>query len=287
MTDIGRDIDDTVALACLSTYEAEGAVELVGLVATGGVGESRARLARFWLRKLGFADERVPVAACLAPGNEISNACVFPDLGGDRDRQDVVPPLDQAAIFEGKSSESAAADLVLEVANRYAGRLVVLAIGPLTPIHAALLLPGGKHALQGSIARLCIQAQATIGQDGELIPDFAAFNLREDREASIRVFTDLQSSVPFELVGKHAAYRVAMERGDFERWDADAGVRIMEPLLEGLLSSFRRCLHDTARGITSHAHIHMFMRSALPMDPRPWTVLDMSLRSVPPIDPKA
>lgn len=247
VTDIGRDIDDTVALACLSSYEAEGSVKLVGLVATGGLGESRARLARFWLRKLGYADERVPVAACLAPGNEISNLCVFPNLGTDssRDREgpDGVPSLEQAATFEGSSSESAAADLVLQLAREYAGELVVLAIGPLTPINAALSLPGGKEALQRGIAKLCIQAQATIGPGGDLFPDFAAFNLREDQEASHGVFQGLQSSVPFELLGKHAAYRVAMERGDFEQWDADAGERIMEPLLEDLLSSFRRCRH--------------------------------------------
>lgn len=242
VTDIGRDIDDTVALLSISTYEREeGLVKLVGVVATGGVGESRARLARFWLRRLGYADEDVKVAACLAPGHEVSNICVFPAAKG------VPGSLEEAAAYEGRSKDTAASDLIVELAEAHAGRLVVLVIAPLTPIARAMGSEEGKAALERGIAKLYFQAQTNVvfleEGSGEgrarLEPNMAAFNLREDGEASAKVFERLQERVPFVLVGKYAAYRVQLEKSDFEEWDSAAGEALMLPQVEAWLSEFR------------------------------------------------
>jgi hypothetical protein len=54
ITDIGRDIDDMLALCLLKGYESIGRCNLVGIVATGGVGRTRAALARGCLRKMDY-----------------------------------------------------------------------------------------------------------------------------------------------------------------------------------------------------------------------------------------
>lgn len=93
VTDIGRHVDDTLALLALAQYQAEGRIRLAGVVTTGGKAEDRARLARFWLRKLGMRDIDVQVAACSAAGEE-KDVCAFPLADPP------VPTYDQAAIYE-------------------------------------------------------------------------------------------------------------------------------------------------------------------------------------------
>jgi hypothetical protein len=54
ITDIGRDIDDMLALCLLKGYEDMGKCQLVGVVATGGNGRKRGAITRGVLRKLGW-----------------------------------------------------------------------------------------------------------------------------------------------------------------------------------------------------------------------------------------
>jgi inosine-uridine nucleoside N-ribohydrolase len=60
ITDIGRDIDDTIALFVLRALPS---TKCVGLVTTGGSTPKRAMQARAWLRCLGVEDGECQVAA--------------------------------------------------------------------------------------------------------------------------------------------------------------------------------------------------------------------------------
>ncbi len=201
ITDIGRDIDDTLALFALEAYQRQGLANIVGVIATGGMGMERARLSRGWLRRLGLGDH-IPVAACLKPGREVCDIESFD-----------TPKEEDAHIYK-----KSAADLILELARIHKGKLLVFAVAPLTPLADAMETAEGLNIIRKGVVCLNIQGQATF-ENNVLKPDFQAFNLSENKEASETVFEKLQNYVPFRLLGKHAAYRVSLTRQDFMEWD--------------------------------------------------------------------
>lgn len=211
LTDIGRDIDDTVALIALANYQREGLLRLVGVVATGGVGKHRAVLARDWLRKLGYEDKDVVLAACPHAGEE---TCFHIR----------VPPgsVEQANLFEG-GREGHEADMIRSLATKHAGKLQIFATAPLSSLAKAIESEEGLGIVKRGLKTLHIQGQATVNANGLLEPDFRAFNLREDEPAAIDVFKKLQQDVPFRLLGKNAAYRVSLTLEDFKGWDVAHG----------------------------------------------------------------
>jgi hypothetical protein len=109
----------------------------------------------------------------------------------------------------------------------------------MTALAEALETEGDTKRMR-KIAKLLIQGQATVGEGGRLAPDFLAFNLSENKEASSAVFEKLQDHVPFELLSKHAAYRVTLDREDFMAWDEAAGDHVMVEQAANGLAAFRR-----------------------------------------------
>jgi inosine-uridine nucleoside N-ribohydrolase len=201
ITDIGRDIDDTLALLALVAYQREGLTDLVGVVATGGLGKERARLTRGWLRRLGLGDH-IPVAACMKPGREVCDIESFE-----------TPSEDDAKIYP-----NSAADLILKLAKVHKGRLQIFAVAPLSSLADAIETPEGLNTVRKGVSWIHIQGQAIV-ENNVMKPDFQAFNLSENKPASEAVFEKLQRFIPFRLLGKHAAYRVSLTREDFMQWD--------------------------------------------------------------------
>lgn len=70
ITDGGTDVDGTLALCALKGLMQQQQVPLAGVVTSGGQLETRARIARGWLRRLGIADKMVSVA----PGSRSKRA---------------------------------------------------------------------------------------------------------------------------------------------------------------------------------------------------------------------
>ena len=242
VTDIGRHIDDTLALLALAQYQAEGMIRLAGVVTTGGKAEDRARLARFWLRKLGMRDIDVHVAACLAAGEE-KDICVFPNSDPP------VPTYEDAAIYEGSCKERSAAELILNLAELYSGKLKILVMAPMSALASSLEYEVDVETMRRGVCKLLIQGQAKVRDDGALEPDFEAYNLRQDEAASRLVFDKLQGAVEFELLGKHAAHRVELAKGDFDEWDgaATGGGVLLEQGLSGIDSLRKSKPDDFAR----------------------------------------
>lgn len=199
ITDPGRDIDDTLALHVIASACRNGTrMDLVGVISSGGACLLRAVLARGLLRSLGLPDT-IPVAAC-------------PEVDGVGRHEVFVPDELQSLRAQSARLHDCAVQLLLDLSARYPGELIIVGIGPLTPLRLAIETSGGIELLRG-IRGLYIQGQAFL-QEGKLRPDFAAFNLREDRRAAELVFEHLQQHVPFTLLGKHAAYRVALTKDD-------------------------------------------------------------------------
>jgi inosine-uridine nucleoside N-ribohydrolase len=97
-------------------------------------------------------------------------------------------------------------DLILEMAGRFAGDLVIVALGPLTNL--AVALERDRRRLSG-VARIVIMGGA-IAVPGNVTPS-AEFNFHVDPEAAAAVF---RSGLPVELVPLDATEQVRLGRGD-------------------------------------------------------------------------
>ena len=254
VTDIGRDIDDTVALLVCFSLHKQKKIQLCGIVGTGGAGFARACICRWWLRRFGVADSEVPVAADLSKGLE---ACFVPEgalkcpfvgptpktfacganVDLEYDPDDKNPNVSQrrqrpkatkhnAEIFalahDARGFDKGAA-LILDAAKVFKKELQLTVIAPMSPVMKAMLGADGKadparmKVLQG-IGKLLIQGQAIETPDG-LLHDKQAFNLRQDEVAAAFCFKHMQDTVPFALLGKFAAYKVSLYRKDFDAFD--------------------------------------------------------------------
>lgn len=204
VTDLGKDIDDTVALAMTA---ASDAVQLVGMVTTGGNTANRARFARQLLRVFGIRDETCTVIAgpdpAAAPNPKSRSYGHLPDVAG--------LPLSGVGDGDVIAGGEALQRLIQLVAD-HAG-LAVVGIGPLTPLAAALGEDEGR--LKGSIGSLHLQ-----GCDGERGPDPGSYNFREDFGAARTVFDQLRGATPFHFLGKYAAYQVPLRSQHILQWDA-------------------------------------------------------------------
>mmetsp|Transcript_9676 Transcript_9676/g.11018 ORF Transcript_9676/g.11018 Transcript_9676/m.11018 type:complete len:356 (+) Transcript_9676:561-1628(+) len=199
ITDIGADIDDTLATLVL-----HGAprVKVVGVVTSVNDGKKRGALMRGWLRKLGVADGDVPILPSVDSNGEAG--CHTPDG---------FPAVEDAAL--GKVEETPFQ--ILRIAEKYDGELAILGIAPLTPLAAAIRLD--TTGILKKIKRIYLQGNVHVNEKiGVLKPDALAYNFRMDMEAATMVFDALQLYVPFTLLGKFAAFRVGLTKKDFERF---------------------------------------------------------------------
>jgi len=98
------------------------------------------------------------------------------------------------------------ADLILETADRFAGRLVVVALGPLTNV--ALALQRDRRRL-AQAARIVVMGGA-VAVPGNVTPA-AEFNIHVDPEAASTVFA---SGLPIELVPLDVTRKVVLTTAD-------------------------------------------------------------------------
>jgi len=143
------------------------------------------------------------------------------------------------------------ADLILETADRFAGRLVVVALGPLTNVALALRRNRGRL---GRAARIVVMGGA-VAVPGN-VTAAAEFNMHVDPEAAAEVFA---SGLPIELVPLDVTRRVVLTRAglsaalarhggatarfiedftahgfDFETRRGDGGMALHDPLAVGV-----------------------------------------------------
>ena len=218
LTDIGLDIDDTLALLVLNALRRQQKVEIVGVVTAGGASVERACIVRGWLRRFGIFDEDVPVAACDSNLSLKKKKCSTPAFAPDKEN---------AALYD----KSRAAELILKLARKYSGNLEVFALCALTPLAEALELPGGPQILRQGVKTLYIQGnwRPESEKSDKMAPNFdLSYNLQYDKNAATRVFNELQCASEddakgthpnFWLLGKFAAYQVKLTRKDFQSWD--------------------------------------------------------------------
>lgn len=223
LTDDGRDVDDVEAFAYL-----EGAPEAftAAIATTHMIPDRRAMIARAYMAHLGRPDVPIGVGS------------VFP-IG--KDDEALVPYL-RAHTIQGRTYEGdgliecfpSAEEVLVNSVRRYGKRLQIAAFAPLTELAKVMQSHPG---LLEDVGGIYIQGQATV-EGGELAPDLAAYNLKEDPEAAHTVF-GLQHHVPFTFVGKHAAYLwpMPLTRNNFNAFAATgnpAGTYLKTHAIKGI-----------------------------------------------------
>lgn len=131
-------------------------------------------------------------------------------------RYPAAAPIDAAAA--GARGDVDGPDLILEMADRFPGELVVVALGPLTNL--AVALERDRRRLS-RVARVVVMGGA-IAVPGNVTPS-AEFNFHVDPEAAAAVF---RSGLPLEVVPLDATEQATLRRADL----AAALARGLEPI---------------------------------------------------------
>jgi purine nucleosidase len=187
-TDIGDDIDDALALTLILQSPE---IELKAVTTVFGDTQLRARLAAHLLDISDRVD--VPVTAGIATPLQLRH----PPSGAP---QAAAVPTDAAlpAIRDLSSTE-----LLLSMAQTYAGQLTLICIGPLTNIATAL-----QHGLPPTAIRKIVM----MGGSGSVpLPEW---NVRSDVKAAQIV---LSAQIPITLVGADITLRCQLRTEDLSR----------------------------------------------------------------------
>jgi purine nucleosidase len=242
LIDTDPGVDD--ALALLMAFDDPGHRVVALTIAAGNVG-LRHTVANA-LKLCEVAGAQVPVyAGCPVPLVHPAADAAF--VHGEDGFGDIgYAPAARAA------EEEHAALAILRLAREHAGRLVLVALGPLTNLALAVRL---DPALPSRIARLVVMGGAVTGQGNTTVP--AEFNIGFDPEAAAIVFEAFPS---FELVDWEAVLRHGFAHAGFEGWLAggDARARFYDAI-----SAKTRAWAGDRRGALWHSADALAMAVAL------------------------
>jgi purine nucleosidase len=245
LIDTDPGVDD--ALALLMAFD-DPAHDLLGLtIAAGNVG--LAHTVANALKLCDVAGVDVPVhAGCPVPlVHAAEDASYVHGLDGFGDTG--YAPSTRAVDGEH------AALAIIRHANRHAGRLLLVTLGPLTNLALALRL---DPALPSRIGRLVVMGGAVTGQGNTSIP--AEFNIAFDPEAADIVFRAFPA---FELVDWEAVLRHGFAHSDFEAWLAAGDARAS---FYDAISRKTRAWSEGKRGSHWHSADALAMAAALAPD---------------------
>lgn len=205
LIDTDPGVDD--ALAILMAL-AEPSVDVVALtIAAGNVGLRHT--ARNALALLEASQFEVPVfAGCAKPLLHPAADAAF--VHGEDGFGDVDLPLPRRAI-----EPEHAVPAILRFSRRYAGRLQLVMLGPLTNLALALRL---DPSLPSRVDRLVIMGGAVNGRGNTSVP--AEFNIGFDPEAAHIVFSEWPQ---FDLIDWEATLAHPLEFAAMEGWMAAGG----------------------------------------------------------------
>jgi purine nucleosidase len=151
-----------------------------------------------------------------------------------------------------RAEDEHAALAILRHAREQDGRLVLVALGPLTNLALAVRL---DPQLPSRIARLVVMGGAVTGQGNTTVP--AEFNIGFDPEAARIVF---EAFPQFELVDWEAVLRHGFPHADFERWLAGGDPRAV---FYASISAKTRAWAGDRRGDLWHSADALAMQVAL------------------------
>lgn len=229
-TDIGQDVDDLMALV-VATQRCRQPI--VGVSTTMVWPKRKAQLVRVVLDELGRSAIPVYSGRGLQQGQEASFARMYPQwphqygdaLHKERRQREALEEQLGVRRFEEAKTSSGAVKALLQASRRYPGRVVVLMLGPLTNLAAALRMDAG---LSRRLKLVVAMGGWYAHGDGSVRRP--SYNTAMDLEAARRVFAD--EHLPLLLVNSQAL--------------ADAQMRLQP-------QEYRRLVQATAGGPLARA----------------------------------
>lgn len=186
LTDIGKDIDDAVAL----TYAIITGIPIKSIVVTTKDAVPAAKICQ---NIINYLSDRYPQAKQI----RVFTGSTEPLKGG----------MTHSNIYKGSFSKG---DMTFEGLDPVkADKDDAIVIGPLTDL--------AKLMEQGKIKRTIFMGQARKEYNG-LIPDMDSYNMKCDPFAS-EVCFQYQEKLPLAFVGKTLAYRVPFTHSHFDRFE--------------------------------------------------------------------
>eukprot|EP00924_Labyrinthula_sp_SR-Ha-C_P012286 augustus_masked-scaffold_10-processed-gene-2.0-mRNA-1 protein AED:0.39 eAED:1.00 QI:0/-1/0/1/-1/1/1/0/489 len=200
ITDIGADIDDTLALLTLLSCDL---LEIKAIVTSVGNGEERGRLTRGWLRKL-----RLPDSLPIFPySDHLEAACSVPEN---------FPSIEESNLGNVEETPQNILNLCREIKREYGKKLVVIGIAALTPLWKAIKLDA-QNIILGTVRKLYLQGNYRLTK-GRLKPSDKAYNFKNDMKAAEGVTNFFQDTTPITFLGKNAAYKINIRKENFKFW---------------------------------------------------------------------
>lgn len=191
-TDIGDDIDDAFALALAASLSQ---LEIIGVTTVFKHTVARGQMVRKLLETMGKS--WVPVLA----GRSLPfQEPIHYFAKDDRTQKEAVVPCQYDASYQAYSLDSGdAVDFIIEQADRLAGQLVLVPIGPLTNIASAI------QKAPGSMKKI----QKIVLMGGDTDPTHAEWNIACDPEAAAIVF---QSGIKIDMVGLNVTMQCYLDK---------------------------------------------------------------------------
>lgn len=233
-TDFGRDVDDAEAFTYISKNDS---FNLAGVVCCGYIPECRAKSLDLYLQLLGI---KVPIAVGSALPLGVKDSTLIAKYLAEHSLKDkpyeytLLEKLENA-VGNGKPLQPITADnLIDSLLSRYKGKLRIVVLAQATDVAFYFSKHPGKIS---DLHSVYVQGQAIIDSiSGKLLPDEAAYNLREDSNAAQILFS-LQDSIPMTFLGKYAAYPLAYSTEEFYHMaenNGEAGNYLYQAAINGL-----------------------------------------------------
>lgn len=213
ITDIGNDIDDTLALLVLLGSKEKIKIEAI-VTSCGNVGRERGRLARGYLNAL--LGEEKSSDILIWPTNdstpETSTGCTVPDK---------CPLAADCALGDVEKTPQNIINLCMNL-QKESKKLWIIGISQLTPLKIVIdkeLRQGESNYLLRAVSKVFLQGSVNFLPNGLLAPGEQAYNFKNDLDAAKQVFNYFQRSSQIITLGKGAAYKVPLQFHLFEEWN--------------------------------------------------------------------
>ena len=233
-TDFGRDVDDAEAFAYIAKNDS---FNLAVVVCCGYIPECRAKSLSLFLQLLGT---KAPVAVGSALPLGVTDSTFITkylaehSLDGKPYEYSLLESMEKAAGVPQSLTAINTDCLIDSLLNRYKGRLRMVVLSQATDAARYFSRHTGRTS---DLHSVYIQGQAVAdSMSGKLLPDEAAYNLKEDMNAAEILFS-LQDSVPFIFLGKYAAYPMAYSTEEFlqmSQHNGEAGKYLYQAAEKGL-----------------------------------------------------
>ena len=225
ITDVGRDIDDAMALILLASLKRMLLVRPLAVITTLPPEQDRARLARSILDSLGLHDVPVGIGTQIDMPDEKLNLSCFEGVHVDRN------DFERGDVLMAR---------VLRDANDCSVK--ILCIANLKDVSEFIV----KHndIFRAKVKEVILMGGVTI-KDGDLQPDPLAFNNHTQLQSANHVFAEcLQHKIATTSVSRIAAYELQFQISWFENLQQSQhqlAKRIRDLNLKAMKTLWRRC----------------------------------------------